>query len=252
VKLFFPNNIFARLIADHLPEGMKQSVMFSPSSVISKELASDKNAVGLIPVMDILNHQDLLISAKTGISFESQLCNSYMYFNEGQRDIKDVYLAGDISAQEVILSKIIFKEQYDAAVEMHLLADNNPDGKNFILAGDKNFSDNLFQHGISFAEEMIENLNLPYVNYVFASMNKGSMELFHEAMTDMGGLIDSSMDEYNFDNSITSLSADYVKSNISSLIVNFDQQDIEGLEQLIRLPYFYGIIKDILEVKFIR
>jgi hypothetical protein len=252
VKFYFPNNVFARLIACHLPEGMKQDVSFISSSVISKELASDKEAVGLIPVMDIINHQDLQVSAKTGISFESQLCNSYIYFNKGQREIKDVYLAGDISSQEVILSKIIFKEQYDSAVEIHLLSDNKLSDKNLILAGDRNFNDNMFANGISFAEEMIENLNLPYVNYVFASMKKENIELFHEAMTGMDELIDSGMEEYKFDNSITGLSADYIKTNISSLIVNFDQQDLEGLEQLVRLPYFYGIIKDILEIKFVR
>jgi hypothetical protein len=251
VRLLFPNNIFARLIADHLPEGMKNNISFLSSSVLSKELTEDEDAIGLIPVMDIINHKDFFISSKAGLSFESTLCNSYIYFDSGQREIKDVYLAGDISSQEVILSKILFKEQYDTAVEMHLLADNNLAGKNLIIAGDKNFNDNIFANGISFADEMIENLNLPYVNYIFAAGKKERLETLHEIVTDTGELIYSSMDDYNFSEAISELSRDYIKSNISSLIVNFDQQDIEGLEQLIRLPYFYGIIKDIADVKFV-
>lgn len=251
MRLLFPNNVFARLVADHLPEGMKAEISFFSSSVLSKELAANEGAIGLIPVMDIINHNDFFISSKAGLSFESSLCNSYLYFNPGERELKDVYLAGDISSQEVILSKILFKEQYDAAVQMHLLTDNNLSGKNLLIAGDQNFNSNIFANGISFADEMIENLNLPYVNYVLAANKKENLEVVHEVFTELGELIYSSMEDYNFGETIPELSKDYIKSNISSLIVNLDQQDIEGLEQLIRMPYFYGIIKDIVEIKFV-
>jgi hypothetical protein len=39
--------------------------------------------------------------------------------------------------------------------------------------------------------------------------------------------------------------------NISSLILKFDEQDVEGIKQVLRLPYFHGLISDIVEVKFI-
>jgi hypothetical protein len=43
----------------------------------------------------------------------------------------------------------------------------------------------------------------------------------------------------------------YIKDNISSLVMELDMQDIEGILQLTRLPYYYGIIKDIIDVKFV-
>jgi hypothetical protein len=251
VKLLFPQNIFTRLIADHLPEPMKESISFHPSSVLSKELSGNEDAVGLIPVMDLVSHKDFFISSKAGLSFESMLCNSYLYFNTGGREVKDVYLTGDVSSQEVILSKIIFKEQYDAEVEMHLLADNNTDGKNLIITGDKNFNESLFPLGISLADEMTDNLNLPYVNFMFAANKKENIELLNAAITGMDDLIYDDVENYNFGELLPDISRDYIKTNISSLIVNFDQQDIEGLEQLIRLPYFYGMIKDIIDIKFV-
>jgi hypothetical protein len=44
---------------------------------------------------------------------------------------------------------------------------------------------------------------------------------------------------------------DYLKDNISSLIYEFETQDIDNIHQLIRLPYFYGIIQDMVDLKFV-
>ena len=43
----------------------------------------------------------------------------------------------------------------------------------------------------------------------------------------------------------------FIKRNISSLIVNFEDQDREGLTEALKLPYYHGIVKDIVDVNFV-
>ncbi|MFO7446094.1 MAG: hypothetical protein R6W90_06980 [Ignavibacteriaceae bacterium] len=251
MRFFFPQNIFTRLISEHLGEELNPDISFRPSSVLSGELEKNPDAVGLIPVMDLINHKEFFVSSKYGISFENQLSNSYLYYSPEQREIKDIHLFGDISSQEVILSKLLFKELYDTVVQIHLVADNNISNKNLIISGDQNFADNKFIKGVSLADEVTESLNLPYVNYIFASNKKEVIEELHSGISGIEERIFNDVEGMNIDEKLPELSRDYIKSNISSLVVNFDQQDLEGLEQLIRLPYFHAIIESIVEVKYV-
>ena len=73
MKILFPENIFTSVIALFLPEKLRNNLSFQPASSISAALDIEKNTVGLIPAADILNHRDLLISQKYGISFEGSL-----------------------------------------------------------------------------------------------------------------------------------------------------------------------------------
>ena len=74
-----------------------------------------------------------------------------------------------MSSCEVILSKILFKELYNSEIKIILKTGSGfEDDKNYIITGDMNFREDLFIRGFSFAEEVAELINLPYVNYVFA------------------------------------------------------------------------------------
>lgn len=44
---------------------------------------------------------------------------------------------------------------------------------------------------------------------------------------------------------------EYIENNISSLISQFDERDLEGIRQLLLLPYYYQMIDDMIEVKFV-
>jgi len=35
------------------------------------------------------------------------------------------------------------------------------------------------------------------------------------------------------------------------VVFDFDKQDLEGMKQLLQLPYYHGIIKDLIDVKFV-
>jgi hypothetical protein len=44
---------------------------------------------------------------------------------------------------------------------------------------------------------------------------------------------------------------DFISINIQHLVFDFDKQDLEGIKQLLQMPYYHGLIKDIIEVKFV-
>jgi hypothetical protein len=57
--------------------------------------------------------------------------------------------------------------------------------------------------------------------------------------------------QVSLENNFSNDTKDYIKENIASLIYEFEDQDIDDIHQITRLPYFYGIISDIPEPKFI-
>jgi hypothetical protein len=252
MDLFFPDNIYSRLYADSLPGNLKEKVTYVPSSSIPGELKKNNNSAGLITPTDILSSTDLFISSKIGISFEGNLSNSYFYFDPGQKDLTSLSLIGDISSLEVILSKIFFKESYNSEIQIEILTDiQKAGGKNLLVTGDINLHTLRFHEGLSFAEEMVDLLSLPFVNFILASSVEKIISDMNNACSGISQKIYDSVENNNFGGELPPSAKDYIKDNIASLIYEFEAQDIDDIHQLIRLPYFYGIIQDIIEPKFI-
>jgi hypothetical protein len=252
MKILFPLNIFSRLIADSLPVQIKENIQFLSSALLTSELAKSEESVALIPTIDLIKHNELFVSKDFGLSFEGSLCNSYFYFNDSQRQLKEISLFGDISSVEVVLSKILFREIYDSDVEVKILTDASKiSNQNLLIAGDGNFLQQKYEHGISFAEEVMETLSLPFVNYVFASNNKALIELINEQLKGKSDIIYSNVENDKFGEYLPAELKTYIKNNISSLVIDFSDQDLEGINQTIRLPYFHGMVKDIIEVNYV-
>ena len=54
-------------------------------------------------------------------------------------------------------------------LKIKLIADSSNDlNKNFIVIGDKNFENDLYKTGISFAEEIVDFLSLPFRQLYFS------------------------------------------------------------------------------------
>ncbi len=249
MNILLPENIFTSVIALTLPDTLKQSLKFHPASSLSAALEKDKESIALIPAMDVLNHRELFISDKYGISFEGSLCNTYIYF-AGDRTLQSLNVAGDVSSSEVILSRLLFRELYNADIEVALSSSLNRENNNLVLTGKQNFYEDRLFEGISFSEEMIELLSLPYVNFVLASADKGLVKeaepVLLEKIPDVYEHIDNLENYFSFSEKMVN----HIKQNISSLVLEFDAQDIEAFTQLIMLPYMHGIIKEIIEPKF--
>ncbi len=252
MEIFLPDNIFARIISSTLTVEDKTNLKFLPSSLLSKHITNNKCAVGLIPLMDLLNHKDFFISKSLGVSFDESISNSYIYFDPKEKLIREITLAGDTSTNEGILTKILFNEIYNMDAQLSLEKINSEvSNKNRVVVGDRNFEEGNLDSAISFTEEMIELISAPYVNFVFASESEDLLKLVHskyqEIMTSMDPLtIFEGMNQVFFLNS-----RKYLTDHLQHVVFNFDEQDLEGIKRLLELPYFHGIIQDMIDVKFV-
>lgn len=258
MNVFFPQNLFTRLIYNSLPDDIKKDVLFRPSSMIIKEIIDRNDSAALIPVMDLIKNKDLFISRSFGISFEGSLNPSYIYFGRSdsgdlreEKEFKEINLLGDVSSTEIILSKILFEELYDSSVSINLLAEEkNIEGKNLIITGDKNFSGDRIFSGISFSEEIIEILSFPFVCFILASNEETIIQKINERLKGISSLIYNKAEKGDLPGTYSEKVKGYMRQNISSLIIDLDSNDCDGIDQLLQLPYLHGMIENIIDLKF--
>jgi hypothetical protein len=250
-KIILPRNIFSKIFLSEINSPSEYQVEWQASSLISKSLQEDKNAVGLIPTMDLLTAKDLYLSSEIGISFNALLSNSYIHFKDGQESIEELFLKGDVSSNEVILSKILFKEFYNINIKPTLIK-NIDDHKqdNLMIVGDENYEKELFLNGLSFSEEIIELISAPYVNFVLSGSDEKLVKDFvseHKEDFKKGHTENYEKLQERFPKS----SLDFISVNIQHVIFDFEDQDLEGIKSLLMMPYYHGIIKDIIDLKFV-
>jgi hypothetical protein len=226
-------------------------IEFLPSSLIAKHIVEDQNSIGLMPTLDLLTNKDLFISSRIGITFDALLSNSYIHFKEEQKTIEEIFLKGEVSSNEVILSKILFKEFYGVTVKTTLLSQEPPDfDENILVVGDENFEREMFLNGLSFSEEIIEMINAPYVNFVLAGVSDEIVKNFNSEYSD---LLKQGHNE-NFSQLLPELpqtSLDFISVNIQHVVFDFDEQDLEAIKLLLQMPYYHGLLKEMIEVKFV-
>jgi hypothetical protein len=252
MEIFIPDNIFARILSSAFDEKDTNNLQLSPSGLLSKKVSEAKNAVGLIPTLDLLNHKDFFVSQSLGISFDESISNSYIYFNQKEKLVDEITLAGDVSSNEGILAKILFSENYGIDIQLSFEKINGGlSDKNRILVGDRNFIENNLASGISFTEEIIEMISAPYVNFVFASDSENALKKFHSKYKKIISMLNLEEVFENSEMSIISSSNNYLSENLQHIVFDFDKQDLEGVKQLLQLPYLHGIIKDLIDVKFV-
>ena len=250
MTIFFPDNIFSRLLVAVIDKEDSNEFLFEPSSILSKKLNDDPHSAALIPTLELITNKELFVSKSVGISFAGPLSNSFIYYEPGLKEIGKIKLAGDISSMEVILSKIIFKELYDSDIEIAIQTKLEAKiSGNYLIAGDENFNNARFEKGISIAEEVIEIISAPFVNYVLASNDKNLLEEYSSTLLPVLDKI-----EYNNSSSADNVnlkSSEFIKENFSSITYKLDEQDVAGINELLQLPYYHGLIKDLFEVNFV-
>lgn len=251
MKLFLPQNIFAEIFLSAVNSVKEIKSEFTPSALLAKKLSDEPGSIALIPTLDLINHKELFISSEIGISFDGPISNSMIYFKHGDEDLGELMLSGDVSTNEVILSKIIFKELYNLNVSVSLNSSGEiSSDKNFIVTGSENFQKNRFLNGITLAEEVTELINAPYVNFVLASASEENIKEFvNTYKNDLGNT--EALNFVSIFKDQSQQAMEFIVSNIQHLIFTFDEQDIEGIKLLLELPYFHGIIKEMIDIKFV-
>ena len=228
------------------------NILVRDSSMITKELLNSNDSIALMPSMDLLNNRELFISQKFGISFESPLSNSYIYFPSESEEIKEVLLKGDVASNEVILSKIVFNERYNIKIDIALdSASEINTKKTHHICGSENWNNKLYERGSGFAEQVLEITDKPYLNYVLASPNEGLLKEFNSKFDKLNSILLTNLDDYltkiNLDNNVTG----FIKEEINSVNFDLTSEELEGLEETIQFIYFNQIIDNLFDINFV-
>lgn len=250
-KLFVPQNLFSKIFLSELKPDEDLEIEFLPASLISKNLFDNHDSVGLIPTLDVLTFKDLYVSSRLGISFNALLSNAYLYFKEDQETIEELALAGDVTSNEIVLSKVLFREFYDIDIKQKLLTENSKFIQdNLVLVGDRNFREEVFLKGLSFSEEIIELINAPYINFLLACSTENALKSFVNQYENR--FIDNHVENLtDLETDFPKISSEFININRHHIIFDFENQDLEGIKTLLQMPYYYGIIKEMIELKFV-
>lgn len=235
-----------------MPAPMQKDVSFKAASLLSQDIETDQADVALVPSLDLIKHPGFFVSSKIAISFDGNLSNSYLYFLPEQNKFSDLYLNGDVSSNEIILSKILFNEKYGTDVQIHL--DPNKLGtidKNYLVIGDENLISNRFMKAMSFADEISEMLFLPYVNFIAVSKNREVLAEFANSLVDLDSIVENDLDKYLASSNFTEELKTYTRENLNSVYFEMTGSEQDGLRDLIQMPYYHGITDDLVEIKLI-
>ena len=251
MKFGIPQNIFAAIFAFSLPDKYQAAISGMSSAVIAKELSDGKLDLALIPSCDLFTHKELFISKKAAISFDGELSNSYLYFNGGGA-IDSFFMRGDVTSNDIILSKLIFQEKLKKEITVTLdTGELDLENKNYIIAGGENFEDDLYKSGLSFSDQVADMLDAPYVNYLVAAKTKEAIEDFNKSLSALDKKIEDNIGKYldssGFDAAVVSM----IKSKLNQLYFELTENEINGFEEMIRMPFYQGVLKDIIEVNFV-
>ncbi|MBU0474016.1 MAG: hypothetical protein KKF62_07615 [Bacteroidetes bacterium] len=251
MNIIIPQNIYSALFALSLPDNLKENVLIKESSLIVKELEKNRDDVGLIPSFDLLLHPEIFISDSFAISFDGILSNSYLYFIPEQKSFNKILLRGDIASNDLMLSKILFPEQY--GIEPELAFDTKPidfENNNYLVIGMENDVYPVTNNGISFADHIAELIDFPYVNFVLASYNEESLKQVNENIKSINEKIDSKLPEYLNKLQLNPKLNDFVQKNIQSLYYDFTDNEKQALKELLQLPYYHAITENLVDIKF--
>lgn len=253
MKLYIPSNIYAGILKSIIEKKIQLEIIIKESSLLYKELENDVEAIALIPSMDLINHRNLFVSSKAGISFDGSLSNSYFYLTENEeKTIGKILLRGDVSLNEIILTKILFGERFSSDVEIVLDTHKEPDGnQNTLVVGSENFSLWDYNSGISFSDQMAELLELPYVNFILASYSKENISRLENNFEGIDTYVEENIATILNGMDIKTETKRYIQENIGSIYFEMTSNETEALNEMIKIVYYHGILDDIFDVKFV-
>jgi len=247
-----PKNIYSSIFNSQLEKVDGIGILYNQSSLLSKDLEFNTSAIALIPSLDLINHRNLFVSNKFAVSFDGTLSNSFLFFEEGERDVKKLYLRGDISMNEILLAKILFSERYSVDPEITLDPATTPEeGRDYIISGDENFLRANYERGISLADEVSELLDFPYVNFLFASPDKEALQKFNESVGPVDIVIDEQIGDILGKLSYGPEVNKFMMDNLGSLYYDMTENEMSAVNELMRLLFYHGIIDDMFDVKFV-
>jgi len=125
------------------------------------------------------------------------------------------------------------------------------ESNNYLVVGMENASYPITNNGVSFSDHVAELIDYPYVNFVLVSYDEKSLEEFSNSLKNVNELINTNITEYlnklKLDQKLTKL----LNDNINTVYFDFTENEREALDELLRLPFYHGIVEEITEVKYL-
>ncbi|MCP4971757.1 MAG: hypothetical protein GY932_14320 [Arcobacter sp.] len=252
MNLIIPNNIYTALFALCAKDKQEINLIVKESSLITRELLTVENSVALIPSLDLIQHKDLFVSKNYSISFTDVLSNSYLYFSSESEAINNLILKGDISSNEVILSKIVFKEKFNLSPEISLdTSENILTDKTYLISGSNNWVDDKFEKAASFSEYISESLDVPYINFVLASNDEEVLKEFVAKLDKLNLALESKIDSFLKDLDYSEIATHFIKEAITSVSFDTTEENIFALEELLQMVFFHQVYDELIDVNFV-
>lgn len=252
MKLIIPNNIFTTLFILSLDAKTRPEIEVKEASLISAELNEHEDYIGIIPSFDLITNKDLFVSSKFGIAFESALSNSYVYYSPENDNVDRLLLRGDITTNEVILSKLVFKERYNLSPEISIdMNEGFEKDNNYLVVGNDNWSEEQYLSGSSFNEQVSDLVELPYLNFVIASQSEEAIKKFNAKYNYLDKAILTGLSENLAKIGLSEELNGFITNELESIHFDLTIKETEGLKEILQLAYFYQIFDDIFDIKFI-
>jgi len=252
MNIYFPKNLFTQVLIESLPDKIKSVVSIQPSALLNNKLNGEPGSVALIPITDLIGNKELFVSAKIGLGFEGELCNSYLYYLSDENSLSEFVLGGDMSSAEVILTKLLFRELYDKDLDITIAKDiYKVTGKNLLIAGNDNFQKTFFSKGISYSEEIIDLISAPFINYVLASNDAKNLLEVKDVVLKFCNSAYEILETKNYFVDIAEKASDYISMNAGSVIYAFEESDKDAITELIKLTYYHNLVDDMFDIKFV-
>lgn len=247
-----PNTIFSKILINSLDKAISRDFLITDVNKIPDMVESEFIDVGLVPLYSLIKHPDFYVSRSVGLTFDAGLSYSYIYYKMGENCLSKIYLYGDVTVNEIILSKILFQEKFDAIVDVSL-TQNKPviGAENYIICGDTNLKEEYLRKAFSFAEEICDLIKLPYTNFVFVSKQKSKIENLNKILEKIDYLVDDYLDSFTENLTNDPFLQDFIRDNQTGLFYTMTEAEEAGINELLKLPYYHGVVDDIVEVKFV-
>ena len=169
-----------------------------------------------------------------------------------QNKFDKVFVRGDVTSNEIVLSKILFAENYGVESEI-VLDTGNIDfhESNYLIAGQENNEFVVKQNAVSFSDQIAEFINYPYVNFVLSSVKQELITEINALSENIDEKIEVNifkiLDKMNFDETLNK----YISENIDTVYYEMTENEVDGLLELLKLPYYHGVTEDLFELKLV-
>lgn len=255
MKIIHPDNFFFNILFSI--KEIQQSSSKTPSMLLSKKLIDREADAAFIPVMDLVTHSDFYVSKKIGFGFDGDLSDTFIYYKAGEDDFDTINLSGDVSTTESLLLKFLMKENYEKDIKLQILDPQKSSEEislfnlNILISGDDNFVGDRFLKGVSFSDEIIETFEIPYIKYLLCANSEEKLHAAENLFENVEEKFFSYCEQKKWENPFSQKFQYYFEENFSRIVLELTPDDIDAALQLVRMPYYHGMVDEIKEIKFI-